>query len=80
MSSTSISGPLPPDIDRGSDFLIVCWLTVSIALLTVSLRFYVRGILRKNLWWDDYTILLATVGYIPPGISQQTAASTNSLT
>lgn len=40
---------------------MVKWLTMSIALLLVSLRFYIRGILRKNLGWDDYTILLAMV-------------------
>ena len=59
MSSTSTQGPLPPDISRGSDLLIVAWLTVSIASLLVSLRFYLRGVVRPNLGWDDYTILLA---------------------
>lgn len=64
MSSTSSAGPLPPDVSRGSDLVIVTWVTVSIALLFVSLRFYIRGILRKNLGWDDHLILLATVSYI----------------
>ena len=61
MSSTSMSGPLPPDVNRGSELLIVIWLSLSIALLLVSLRFWIRGILRKNLGWDDYLILLASV-------------------
>ena len=61
MSSTPIPGPLPPDVNRGSDLVIISWLTVSIALLLVSVRFYIRGILRKNLGWDDYLILLAIV-------------------
>ena len=71
MSSTTIPRPLPPDINRGPDILIVKWLTVSIALLLVSLRFYVRGVLRKKLGWDDYTILLAVVRYLPSGLLQQ---------
>lgn len=69
MSSTSAQGPLPPDISRGSDLLIVRWLTMSIALLFVSLRFYIRGILRKNIGWDDYMILLAIVSYLRSGVS-----------
>lgn len=68
MSSTSTPGPLPPDISRGSDLLIVRWLTMSLALLIVSLRFYIRGILRKNVDWDDYTILLAVVSYLRSGL------------
>lgn len=67
MSSTSSAGPLPPDVSRGSDLVIVTWVTVSIALLLVALRFYIRGILRKNLGWDDHLILLATVSYIRSG-------------
>lgn len=69
MSSPSIPGPSPPHIVRGSDLLIVRWLTASIALLLVTLRFYIRGIIRKNLGWDDYTILLATVSYFTSGVS-----------
>lgn len=56
--------PLAPDISRGPDLVIVKWLTVSVAVLLVSLRFYV-GVLRKKLGWDDYTILLAVVSCIP---------------
>ena len=63
MSSTPIPGPLPPDVNRGSNLVIISWLTVSIALLLVSLRFYIRGILRKTLGWDDYLILLAIVSH-----------------
>lgn len=64
MSSTPNLGPLPPDISRGSDLLIVNWLTIAIALLLVSLRVYIRRIRGKRLGWDDYTILLASVNYI----------------
>lgn len=71
MSSTAIPRPLPPDISREPDTLIIKWLTVSVAFLLVSLRFYVRGVLRKKLGWDDYTILLAVVRYLPSGLFQQ---------
>lgn len=64
MSSKSTSVPLPPDVSRGSDLLIVAWLNVSVAVLFVSLRFYIRGILRKNLGWDDYIILIANVSFL----------------
>lgn len=76
MSSTTIPRPLPPDVNRGPDILIVKWLTVSVALLLVSLRFYVRGVLRKKLGWDDYTILLAVVSYLRGGLFQQTFTDT----
>ena len=68
MSFASTPESLPPDVSRGSDLLIVSWLTMSVAVLFVSLRFYIRGILRKSLGWDDYAILLAIVSYLPSGI------------
>ena len=67
MSATSTPGPLPPDISRGHDLVIVCWVTLSLALLLTSLRFYIRGIVRKNLGWDDCLILLSIVSYIRSG-------------
>lgn len=73
MSSNSISGPLPPDVSRGSDLLIVTWLVVSIALLLVSLRFYIRGIHHNSLGWDDFTIFIAMVSYLSSGTSKQAA-------
>ena len=67
MSAASTPDPLPPDITRGHDLVIVCWVTLSLALLLTSLRFYIRGIVRKNLGWDDYLILLSIVSYIRSG-------------
>ena len=67
MSSTPVPQPLPPDDSHGSDLIIVSWLTLSIALLLVSMRFYVRGILRKNLGWDDHLMLFATVSNVSFG-------------
>ena len=71
MALTSSSGPSPPDTSRASAVLIFNWLTASIALLLVSLRFYIRGILRKNLGWDDYTSFLAIVSYLSSRVSQK---------
>lgn len=70
MAPTSTPGPFPPDISRASELLVVRWLTLSIAVLLVSLRFYIRGIIRKNLGWDDFTILLAIVSYLQFGVYQ----------
>ena len=71
MSVTPTPGPLPPDTSRGHYLVIVCWVTLSLALLLTSLRFYIRGIVRKNLGWDDYLILLSIVSYIRSGYSSQ---------
>ena len=65
MSSTLIPEPLPPDMNRGPELLLVSWLTVSVALLLVSLRVYIRAVSGKKVGWDDYTILLASVHYLP---------------
>ena len=69
MPPAPISEPLPSDVSRGSDLLVVTWLTVSLAFLFVALRFYVRGIHRGNLGWDDFTIWIAVVSYLPSGRS-----------
>lgn len=71
MSSASISGPLPPDVSRASDLVIVTWVTFSLASLLVSLRIYIRGVLRKILGWDDYLILLAIVSSDSSILSKQ---------
>ena len=65
MSSPSTPELLPPDVSRGFSLVITNWLTV--ASLLVFLRFYIRGILRKDVGWDDYLILLATVSLALPG-------------
>lgn len=67
MSAISTPGSLPHDISRGHDLVVVCWVTLSLALLLTSLRFYIRGIIRKNLGWDDYLILLSIVSYTRSG-------------
>lgn len=53
--------PLPLDISRGYGYVAVQWSLVSVATILVVLRFCVRGIIRKQVGADDYTILAALV-------------------
>ncbi len=57
---------LPPDISRGYQYIAVQWSFISVSILVVSLRFCIRGLLRKRIGEDDYTILAALVSYLPP--------------
>ena len=54
-------GPLPPDTSRGGAFMLVNWVTMSIALLIVGLRIYTRACVRRTAGWDDWIILLSLV-------------------
>ncbi|CAD6591213.1 MAG: hypothetical protein ASARMPRED_005264 [Alectoria sarmentosa] len=56
-SSSSSAVSLPPDISRGYQLLAVQWSIVSVAVILVCLRFCIRGLLRKKVRADDYTIL-----------------------
>ena len=60
-SSLDSTVPLPPDINRGYGYIAVQWSLVSVASILVILRFYVRGMIRKQIGADDYTILAALV-------------------
>ena len=71
MSSTVTSESLPSDVNRGPELLVVSWVTVSIALLLVSLRYFIRGVLRKNLDCSDHLILIAAVSYISSELSRR---------
>ncbi len=53
--------PLPPDDNRGAAVLIVSWIFLSLATITVVLRLITRGVLRRTLGWDDHTIVIALV-------------------
>ncbi len=57
---------LPPDISRGYQYIAVQWSLVSVSTLVVTLRFCIRGLLRRRIGEDDYTILAALVSYLPP--------------
>lgn len=55
-------GP-PPEGDKntGTQREVVYGLFLSIAIILVTLRFYVRARMVKNLWWDDIFLLLGIV-------------------
>ena len=54
---------VPPEADKpiGSGLFIVSVVILSIGFILVNLRFYVRARMTKNLWWDDFFILLGMV-------------------
>lgn len=64
---------LPPDVSRGYQYVAVQWSLVSVAIVVVLLRFSNRGMLRRKIGVDDYTILAALVSYTSPynGCSQR---------
>lgn len=55
--------PLPPDgdINRAPTLLAVTWLECSLSTLFVAARFYCRIKVTRNLWWDDWAILVTLV-------------------
>lgn len=57
---------LPPDISRGYQYVVAQWSCVSVAVLVVLLRFCIRGMLRRKIGQDDYTILAALVQTLRP--------------
>ena len=42
-------------------FLVINSVTITLGILLVAARFYVRIVILKKLWWDDYLISLALV-------------------
>ncbi|KAL8979687.1 MAG: hypothetical protein Q9177_006073, partial [Variospora cf. flavescens] len=56
---------LPPpadgDQDRGTELIIICWIEFAIGLAFVAARFYTRIRITRNLWWDDWWILVTSV-------------------
>lgn len=54
---------VPPGGDRnaGPELEALDSLSMSIAFVLVTLRFYVRACMVKKLWWDDLFLLLGMV-------------------
>ena len=57
----SKDAPSEGDINKGPALIIVLCVVVAVALIVVLLRCSVRLWITKNIWWDDWTIILATV-------------------
>ena len=52
---------LLPNISRGYQYVAVTWSFVSVAFVVVFLRLWIRGLLRRKVGGDDYTIVAALV-------------------
>lgn len=55
--------PLPPDgdVNRAPTLIGVTWFECVLSTLFVALRFYCRIKITRNVWWDDWVILLTLV-------------------
>ncbi|KAL9631608.1 MAG: hypothetical protein Q9204_004164 [Flavoplaca sp. TL-2023a] len=62
----SSSAPLPPngDENRQGGTIITTYLVTVLASVVVALRMATRIWIVRNVGWDDYTILFATIGII----------------
>ena len=64
------------DKNQGTIGLVLTWIILSIATLTVSLRVYVRSDVNRKIEWDDYTAmasLVSTPSYLRLGVGLQLA-------
>lgn len=56
---------LPPspegDHNRAPELMIITWIGCSLSLAVVGLRSYVRIWITRNLWWDDWVIIITMV-------------------
>ncbi|KAL8871365.1 MAG: hypothetical protein Q9174_002784 [Haloplaca sp. 1 TL-2023] len=66
------------DVDNGGRYLGVAWSLVVCALISTSVRTWVRGRLTRNMGWDDY-IMIATQFVNLVGLGLMTAEVFNGL-
>ena len=52
--------------DEGIKGLAITWILLTIALVIVSLRAYLRIGVSKSHWWDDYLVVASLVSYPVP--------------
>ena len=64
MASPQIA-PAEGDSNRAVELNALAWGWFAVSLIVVSLRFYSRIGLTRNLWWDDWFILLTLVRLLP---------------
>ena len=63
--SSSLRAPPEGDFNRAVELNALAWSWFAVSLTVVGLRFYSRIGLTRNLWWDDWFILLTLVR-LPP--------------
>lgn len=59
--------PTFPEANRGPQILGVCVSCISLALLIVAIRVWVRIAMVKHFWLDDYVIVAAAVSVLKTG-------------
>ena len=59
------SAPPEGDSNRAVELNALAWSWFAVSSIVVSLRFYSRIGLTRNLWWDDWFILLTLVRLLP---------------
>ena len=52
------------DENQGIAGLAITWILLSIGVLTVSLRIYVRSGVSRKIGWDDYTAVASLVSIL----------------
>ena len=61
MPPTALTAPPGGDINRGGSLLAILWVTAGLAVVFVLSRLYVRAVIIKWHWWDDYLIVASIV-------------------
>ena len=59
MSSEAV--PVDGDRNRAGELDAISWTWLSISTIFVGLRIYSRVKLTRNLWWDDWFIVISWV-------------------
>jgi len=57
MPPSALTAPPGGDVNRGGSLLAILWVTTGLAVLFVLSRLYVRMVIIKWHWWDDYLIV-----------------------
>ena len=57
--------PLDGDVNRNTVLTCLSWALASLALTFVTLRIYCRVFITRNMWWDDWAIILTLVSSQP---------------
>jgi hypothetical protein len=61
MPPPALTAPPGGDVNRGGSLLAILWVTIGLAVLFVLSRLYVRIVIIKWHWWDDYLIVASIV-------------------
>ena len=62
---SSLVAPPDGDSNRATELNALAWIWFAVSSAVVGLRFYSRLALTRNLWWDDWFILITLVRHLP---------------